>query len=140
MINSGVRGVVAAMAMSGTRALTHSLGLVDRTPTGSGAAPAGPNPDGEVPGGETTRGDRIGALDLRCCCRRRVRAVARPVAPPALGGAVYGLVVLTGFEAGIAPLLGLSLARHMRPVERLVFLADHVLFGIVLAPPQHEWS
>ncbi len=22
--------------------------------------------------------------------------------------------------------------------ERLVFLADHVLFGIVLAPPQHE--
>jgi len=26
----------------------------------------------------------------------------------------------------------------MRPVERLVFLADHVLFGIVLAPPQHE--
>ena len=49
-------------------------------------------------------------------------------------------MVLTGFEAGIAPALGLSQARHMRPVERLVFLADpdHVLFGIVLAPPQHE--
>jgi len=47
-------------------------------------------------------------------------------------------VVLTGFEAGIAPALGLSQAQHMRPVERLVFLADHMLFGIVLAPPQHE--
>ncbi len=32
VINSGVQGVVAAMAMSGTRALTHSLGLVDQTP------------------------------------------------------------------------------------------------------------
>ena len=57
---------------------------------------------------------------------------------PRWAGAVYGLVVLTGFEAGIAPALGLSQARHMRPVERLVFSADHVLFGIVLAPPQHE--
>jgi len=53
-------------------------------------------------------------------------------------GAVYGLVVLTGFEAGIAPLLGLSQSRHLRLVERLVFLADHALFGVVLAPPRHE--
>lgn len=53
-------------------------------------------------------------------------------------GGAYGLIVLSGFEVGIAPLLGLSQAQHTRPVERLVFVADHVLFGVVLAPPQHK--
>lgn len=32
-----------------------------------------------------------------------------------------------------APLLGLEHAKAVRPVERLVFLADHLLYGTVLA-------
>jgi hypothetical protein len=47
-------------------------------------------------------------------------------------GLVYGLVVWLGFELGIAPVLGLSQAKRVRPVDRLALAADHLLFGLVL--------
>jgi hypothetical protein len=37
------------------------------------------------------------------------------------------------FELSIAPVLGLEPAFRFRPVERLMFAGDHVLYGIVLA-------
>jgi hypothetical protein len=46
---------------------------------------------------------------------------------------VYGLVVWLGFELGIAPALGLSQAKRVRPVDRLALAADHVLYGLVLS-------
>ena len=48
-------------------------------------------------------------------------------------GPVYGLVVWLGFELGIAPALGLSQAKRVRPVDRLALAADHVLYGLVLS-------
>jgi len=138
VINSGVRGVVAAMAMSGTRALTHSLGLVGQTPPEAVLHQQAPALMAKFP-----RAKRPAVTELAHWTFGAVAGAGFALLPvrlrrPRWAGAVYGLVVLTGFEAGIAPLLGLSQARHMRPAERLVFLADHVLFGIVLAPPQHE--
>jgi hypothetical protein len=38
-----------------------------------------------------------------------------------------------GFEAGIAPVLGLSSATATRPAERAAFAVDHMLYGLVLA-------
>jgi len=38
-----------------------------------------------------------------------------------------------GFELGIAPALGLSQAKRVRPVDRLALAADHVLYGLVLS-------
>jgi hypothetical protein len=38
-----------------------------------------------------------------------------------------------GFEAGIAPALGLSQAKRPRPIERAAFAADHLLYGYVLS-------
>ena len=46
---------------------------------------------------------------------------------------MYGLVVWLGFELGIAPVLGLSQAKRVRPVDRLALAADHVLYGLVLS-------
>lgn len=138
VVNSGVRGVVAAMAMSGTRSLTSSLGLVGETPPEAVLHQKTPGLMAKVPTDKQPAvteaahwafGAAAGAGFALLPARLRSRRWA---------GAVYGLVVLTGFEAGIAPLLGLSQAQHARPMERLVFLADHVLFGIVLAPPQHQ--
>jgi hypothetical protein len=51
----------------------------------------------------------------------------RPWAGPA-----YGLVVWLGFELGIAPALGLSQAKRVRPVDRLALAADHLLYGLML--------
>jgi len=121
VINSGVRGVVAAMAMSGTRALTHSLGLVDQTPPEAVLHQQAPALMAKFP-----REKRPAVTELAHWTFGAVAGAGFALLPvrlrrPRWAGAVYGLVVLTGFEASIAPLLGLSQARHMRPVERLVF-------------------
>ena len=42
-------------------------------------------------------------------------------------------MVWLGFELGIAPALGLSQAKRVRPVDRLALAADHVLYGLVLS-------
>jgi hypothetical protein len=41
--------------------------------------------------------------------------------------------VWIGFEAGIAPALGLTQARELRLVERLALAADHLLYGLILS-------
>jgi hypothetical protein len=46
---------------------------------------------------------------------------------------MYGVLVWALFEAGIAPALGLAQAGQARIAERLAFLADHVLYGVVVA-------
>jgi hypothetical protein len=118
------------MAMTGMRVLTTELGLVEQTP-----------PDAV---------SRQRARGLRAVLRRAPRRQRRglvEIAQWALGagggaafgalpdtvrsrgwaGPVYGLVVWLGFEQGIAPVLGLSLAKHPRPVDRLALAADHLL-------------
>ena len=48
-------------------------------------------------------------------------------------GPVYGLALWLGFEAVIAPALGLAQAKEPRPVERVAFAADHLLYGFILS-------
>ena len=50
-----------------------------------------------------------------------------------LAGPVYGLAVWAGFEAVLAPALGLSQAKEPRPAERAALAADHLLYGLILA-------
>ena len=42
-------------------------------------------------------------------------------------------MVWLGFELGIAPALGLSQAKQVRPIDRLALSADHLLYGLVLS-------
>lgn len=138
VINSGLRGVVAAMAMTGTRSLTGSLGLVAQTPPEAVLHQQASGVMGRFP-----RDKRPAVTELAHWTFGAVAGAGFTLLPARWRryrwvGAVYGLVVLTSFEAGIAPLLGLSQAHTARPFERVVFLADHALFGLVLAPPEHE--
>ncbi len=138
MINSGLRGAVAAMAMSGTRALTSSLGLIEQTPPEAVLHQSAPAMMAKLP-----RQRQAAVAELAHWAFGVVAGAGFGLLPLGLrryrwAGAAYGVVVLTGFEVGIAPALGLSQAQHARPVERVIFLADHLLFGIVLAPPQHQ--
>jgi hypothetical protein len=40
---------------------------------------------------------------------------------------------MAGLELGIAPVLGLSQAKHVRMVDGVSLAADHVLYGLVLS-------
>lgn len=52
---------------------------------------------------------------------------------PYVGRTGVGLLVWLDFELWIAPVLGLSQANHVRPVDRLALAADHLLDGLVLS-------
>lgn len=138
LINSGLRGVVAAMAMSGTRALTSSLGLIDETPPEAVVHQKLPGLLAKIPRSKQPAITELAHWAFGACAGAGFALLPTPLRQYRWAGAAYGLVVLTGFEAGIAPALGLPQAKQSRPVERLVFLADHVLFGIVLSPPRHQ--
>lgn len=134
-----VRGVMAAMTMTGLRQITTGLGLVDQTP-----------PDAVL----KQRGFGVLVKSPRLAyflARRQVAVVelahwgygagggvAFALLPPSLlrrrwAGVAYGLATWVAFEVSVAPVLGLDQARQIRPIERLMFALDHVLFGVVLA-------
>lgn len=136
MLSGAACGTVGAMAMTGMRVITTELGLVEQTPP-------------QAVGRQRARGIR--AL-LRRAPRKQRRGVIEAAhwAFGAVGGAafgalprevrsrrwagpVYGLMVWLGFELGIAPVLGLTQAKRVRPVDRLALAADHLLFGLVLS-------
>jgi uncharacterized membrane protein YagU involved in acid resistance len=52
---------------------------------------------------------------------------------PRWAGPLYGLVHWLFFELVLAPVLGLSHAKRVRPVERAGLAADHLLYGFVLS-------
>lgn len=133
------RGVVAAMTMTGLRQITTGLGLVDQTP-----------PDAVLK--QRAFGILVKAPHLAFFLARRQVAVvelahwgygagggaAFALLPPSLlrhrwAGIAYGLATWLAFEVTVAPVLGLDQAKQIRPIERLMFALDHVLYGAVLA-------
>lgn len=131
--HAAIRGTVGAMAMTGMRAFTIGIGLVDESPPKA-----------------ILRQKSKGLL--RLAPRKRRRAVVElahwvygaqggvgfALLPEGLrrarwAGPVYGLVTWVGFEAVLAPALGLSQASKPRVTERIALLADHLLYGFVLS-------
>ena len=115
------------------RAMTTRLGLVERTPPDAIALERAPRVLASLPRaarrpaielGHLTYGGAMGAVYARMPERLR--------APPWTGPA-YGLATWVLYEGAIAPGLGLSHARRVRPIEQLALVADHVLYGFVLA-------
>jgi hypothetical protein len=134
-----VRGTIAAMAMTGMRQVTTGLGLVEQTP-----------PDAILK--QRAPGLLVRMPRLAFFVARRETAVIelahwaygaaggaafvmlpRSVLRSAWAGPVYGLLTTVLFELAIAPILGLEQAKKIRPAERLMFTADHLLYGVILA-------
>lgn len=127
------RGMVAAMAMTGVRAFTTNVGLVDKPP-----------PD-EI----ATEG--VAALFVHVPVRYRDSAIevahwgygagmgvvygALPegLRRRSLTGPTFGLAIWAFFELGVAPVLGLRTPRQRPLRERAAIVTDHLLYGLVVA-------
>lgn len=138
LLTAGIRGTVGAMAMTGVRSLTASLGLVDQTPPEAVLQEKAGGLMAKIPADK-----QQSVTELTHWGIGFVTGAGFALIPPKWrrnqwSGAAYGLAVLTGFEVGVAPVLGLSRAQHLRPVERVLLVADHLLWGMVLAPPRHR--
>ena len=135
-----VWGTVAAMAMTGMRQVTTGLGLVEQTP-----------PEAIIK--QRASGVLVRMPRLAFLVAKRQHALielahwfygagggaAFTMLPDSvrrrniLAGLGYGLLTTLLFELGIAPILGLDKAKKIRPSERLMFTADHLLYGLILA-------
>lgn len=126
------RGVVAAMAMTGVRSLTTSLGLVRVTPPeeigshGAGSALLARVPTGRRQAALELAHWGYGALGGIAFDALRLRGRA--------AGVAYGLALWALFEAAIAPTLGAP--DRERPTSELLALAlDHALYGAIVGRP-----
>lgn len=121
------------MAMTGMRALTVNLGLVKQPPPQAIFKQRGKLLYRLVP-----RKKRRAAMELAHWSYGAAGGAVFAALPEDLrrrdwAGPVYGLAVWLGFEAGVAPALGLEQAQKPRPVERLALAGDHLLYGLVLS-------
>jgi hypothetical protein len=131
--HAGLRGAIAAMAMTGMRNFTVNVGIVEQTPPDAILRKRASGLLGRVP-----EDSRRAAIELAHWGYGAAGGVAFGFLPDDLrlrawAGPIYGLVVWLGFELGIAPLLGLPQAQKPRPVERAGLAADHLLYGFVLS-------
>jgi hypothetical protein len=130
---AGLRGAIAAMAMSGMRELTGDLGLVEQPPPPAIIKQKAASLLRRVP-----RRRRRSAIELAHWGYGAAGGVQFALLPESVrrqpwAGPVYGLVLWLGFEAVLAPALGLKQAGKPRPAERLALAADHLLYGLVLS-------
>jgi hypothetical protein len=131
--HAGLRGAIAAMAMTGMRNFTVRVGIVKETPPDAILRRRASGLLKQVP-----EDRRRATIELAHWAYGAGGGVAFGLLPDALrlrawAGPLYGLVVWLGFELGIAPALGLPQAEKPRPVERAGLAADHLLYGLVLS-------
>jgi uncharacterized membrane protein YagU involved in acid resistance len=119
-----IRGVIGAMAMTGVRVFAVHAGLIREDP-----------PSRMV---RKHRGRRPRwIVELVHWAMGGAFAIGYGLLPEARrgrawSGPLYGLVVWLGFDAVVAPALGLNERGWPKGRERAVFVADHLLFGLVL--------
>lgn len=130
---AGARGLVASMAMTGMREFTVGMGWLERPPPREileDEAPLLVLPMSE--GHEqavvelahwaygTAFGSVYGLLPERV---RRSR----------WSGPGFGIGTWLVYELAVAPALGVQVAQRRRVMSRAMLLADHVLYGLVVA-------
>ena len=133
LAHAGVRGVVAAMAMTGMRTFTVDLGIVEQSPPEAILKQRARGLIRRVP-----RKRRRATIEVAHWAYGGVGGAAFAMLPQEVrrrrwAGPAYGFVIWLGFELGIAPLLGLSQAKRLRLGERLALAGDHLLYGLVLS-------
>jgi hypothetical protein len=132
ILHAAGRGAVAAMAMTGMRALTVNLGIVEQTPPQAIFKQKARGLMALVP-----RKKRRAAIELFHWGYGAGGGAAFALLPDGVrrrpwAGPIYGLAIWLGFELAIAPALGLKQSKQLRPVDRAGLAADHLLYGIVL--------
>ncbi|MFE5689058.1 hypothetical protein [Streptomyces sp. NPDC056512] len=130
---AGARGLVAAMAMTGTRTVTSGFAPEEPTP-----------PEAIVEKHAPAVFDRLeehhrqAITELLHWTYGASGGMVFGLLPERVrrfpgAGAAYGLAIWLGFELGIGPMLGIQRAKHREVLWRVVVALDHVLYGVVVA-------
>jgi hypothetical protein len=128
-----LRGVIAAMAMTGMRRLSTVLGLVRKVPPEELFERGVPGFLAELPVERRDAAVELAHWAFGATAGAAFGLLPRGVRRTAWAGPAYGLAIWALFEAGAAPLLGLRPADDRPATERAALAADHVLYGLVVA-------
>jgi hypothetical protein len=131
--HSVLRGVIGAQAMTGMRTLTVYLGLAEEPPPRAILRQRARGLLRTVPKKRRPAFIELFHWSVGAFAGAIFGALPENVRRRRWSGPFYGLAVWAGYEGGIAPMLGLSHAKKPRPVERVAFAADHLLYGLVLS-------
>lgn len=144
IITGAARGAGAAMMMSALRQVTTGLGLVEQTPPDAILKQRAFGPLVRMPRLAFVLARRqVAIVELAHWAYGAAGGAAFALLPRSVldkkwTGVGYGLATWALFELSIAPLLGLEQATKIRPVERLMFAGDHLLYGVILAGDE-QW-
>jgi hypothetical protein len=137
-VHAALRGAIAAMAMTGMRAFTTSLGIVEESPPQAIVRQRARLLIRRVP-----RRRRRATVELLHWAYGAVGGALFGMLPAALrrrawAGPVYGLLTWAGFEMALAPAFGLTQASKLRAAERAALAIDHLLYGLVLSEMRRQ--
>lgn len=121
------------MAMSGMRAFTVDLGIVEQSPPEAIFKQRARGLLRRVPPGRRHAAIELAHWGYGAAGGAVFGALPRRVRLFRGAGPLYGLAIWLGFEAVISPALGLTQATRLRHVERAAIAADHLLYGLVLS-------
>ncbi len=121
------------MAMTGMRTATGALGVLEESPPDAIVNQTPIWPIRAIP----ARALPV-AKELAHWAYGALGGVAYVNAPERFlryrwSGPVYGMIVWSGFEFGVAPLMQLSQARRLRLLDRSALALDHILYGAIVA-------
>ena len=119
--------------MTGLRKVTENLGLIEETPPKAIFRQKSKGLARLVPRGKREAAIAIAHWGYGAAAGAAYGAFPAGVRERPESGPAYGLAVWVGFEALLAPLLGLEQAKQSRPLERAALAADHLLYGYVLS-------
>lgn len=131
--HAAARGAVAAMAMTGMRAFTQDLGIVDQTPPEAILKQRAAGLIRRVPRKRRRTAVELAHWSYGAAGGAVFRLLPDAIRRRAWAGPAYGLGVWLGFELALAPALGLTQSRRLRLAERAALAGDHLLYGIVLS-------
>ena len=132
-VRAGGRGLVASMAMTGMRELTVGMGWLERTPPREilrDQAPLLVLP--------LSDGHEHAVIELAHWAYGSVAGLAYGLLPDRVrrsrwAGPGYGMATWLVYELGIAPALGVQVAKRRTVMSRVMLVADHLLYGLVVA-------
>ncbi len=130
---SGARGLVGAMAMSGLRELTQGLGWLERTPPEEIIAEGAPTLVRTLSADREQAVVQVAHLAYGVGAGAAFGLLPGKLRRSRLSGPAYGVATWLSFEFGIAPALGITIARRRTVLSHAMLLADHVLYGVVVA-------
>ena len=133
MIHAIFRGLVGAMAMTGLRRFASHAGLIREEPPSRLARKQASGLLKRAPRKQRRTVVELIHWSMGAAFGAGYGLLPEAVRRRAWSGPLYGLAVWMGFDTVVAPVAGLTQRDWPKGRERAVFIADHLLFGLVLS-------